>query len=56
MTRELILVRHGETLHNHYHGNRLESGQLFILDAGAETELVFTVHRDGRPVTDIQPA
>lgn len=33
----VIATVHGETLHNHYHGNRLESGQLFILDAGAET-------------------
>ena len=33
----VIATVHGETLHNHYHGNRLESGRLFILDAGAET-------------------
>lgn len=32
----VIATIHGETLHNHYHGNRLESGRLFILDAGAE--------------------
>lgn len=29
---------HGETLHNHYHGNQLAEGDLFLLDAGAETE------------------
>ena len=33
----VIATVHGETLHNHYHGNRLASGRLFILDAGAET-------------------
>ena len=33
----VIATVHGETLHNHYHGNRLEPGRLFILDAGAET-------------------
>ncbi len=35
----IIATIHGETLHNHYHGNRLESGQLFLLDAGAETSM-----------------
>lgn len=35
----IIATVHGETLHNHYHGNTLESGQLFLLDAGAETAL-----------------
>lgn len=35
----IIATVHGETLHNHFHGNRLESGQLFLLDAGAETAL-----------------
>lgn len=33
----VIATIHGETLHNHYHGNRLESGRLFLLDAGAES-------------------
>lgn len=33
----VIATIHGETLHNHYHGNRLEAGRIFILDAGAET-------------------
>jgi len=28
---------HGETLHNHEHGNRLKKGNMFLLDAGAET-------------------
>ena len=35
----IIATIHGETLHNHYHGNTLQSGQLFLLDAGAETTM-----------------
>jgi len=35
----IIATIHGETLHNHYHGNTIESGQLFLLDAGAETPM-----------------
>jgi Xaa-Pro aminopeptidase len=35
----VIATIHGETLHNHYHGNALRSGDLFLLDAGAETAL-----------------
>ena len=33
----IIATIHGETLHNHFHGNRLKSGDLFLLDAGAES-------------------
>jgi Xaa-Pro aminopeptidase len=33
----VIATIHGETLHNHFYGNRLESGRLFLLDAGAES-------------------
>jgi Xaa-Pro aminopeptidase len=33
-----IVSRHGETLHNHFHGNRLREGDLLVVDAGAETE------------------
>jgi len=33
----VIATIHGETLHNHFHGNTLVSGRLFLLDAGAET-------------------
>ncbi|MDR0962722.1 MAG: aminopeptidase P family protein [Mediterranea sp.] len=29
----------GQTLHNHYHGNQIKSGQLFLIDAGCETEM-----------------
>jgi Xaa-Pro aminopeptidase len=35
----VIATVHGETLHNHFHGNTLAPGQLFLLDAGAETAL-----------------
>jgi len=35
----IIATIHGETLHNHYHGNTLQSGDLFLLDAGAETSM-----------------
>ena len=35
----IIATIHGETLHNHYHGNIIKSGDLFLLDAGAETEM-----------------
>ena len=31
-----IATINGQTLHNHYHGNRIEEGQLFLIDAGAE--------------------
>ena len=34
-----IATVHGETLHNHDHSNVIRSGQLFLLDAGAETEM-----------------
>jgi Xaa-Pro aminopeptidase len=33
-----IATVHGQTLHNHYHGNMIKSGDMFLLDAGAETE------------------
>ncbi|WP_428658841.1 aminopeptidase P family protein [Runella sp.] len=33
----IILSVDGQTLHNHYHGNRLESGRLVLGDFGAET-------------------
>lgn len=34
----VIATINGQTLHNHYHGNTLKSGQMFLLDAGAEVE------------------
>lgn len=34
----IIATINGQTLHNHYHGNTLQSGQMFLLDSGAEVE------------------
>ncbi|MDR1115598.1 MAG: aminopeptidase P family protein [Tannerella sp.] len=34
----IIATVNGQTLHNHYHGNPVKSGDLFLADAGAETE------------------
>ena len=31
-----IATINGQTLHNHYHGNTIKEGQLFLLDCGAE--------------------
>ena len=33
-----IVTVHGETLHNHYHGNALQKGDLLIIDSGCELE------------------
>jgi len=35
----IILSVHGETLHNHYHGNVLTLGRMLVTDAGAETTM-----------------
>ncbi len=35
----VIATINGQTLHNHYHGNKLEEGRMFLLDAGAETSM-----------------
>ncbi|MDR1525396.1 MAG: aminopeptidase P family protein [Tannerella sp.] len=35
----IIATVNGQTLHNHYHGNLVKSGDLFLTDAGAETEM-----------------
>jgi Xaa-Pro aminopeptidase len=34
-----IGTKHGEILHNHYHGNQLMEGDMFLLDCGAETAM-----------------
>lgn len=34
-----IVSQNGETLHNHNHGNTLESGRLLLCDAGAESTM-----------------
>ena len=31
-----IATVNGQTLHNHYHGNKVKPGDLFLIDAGAE--------------------
>ncbi|MGM0532343.1 MAG: aminopeptidase P family protein [Bacteroidota bacterium] len=33
----IIATTQGEYLHNHYHGNTIKSGDIFLVDAGAET-------------------
>jgi Xaa-Pro aminopeptidase len=33
----IIFSIHGETLHNHFHGNRMEQGQMAVNDSGAES-------------------
>ena len=37
----IIATINGQTLHNHYHGNTIKSGDLFLLDAGAEIESAY---------------
>lgn len=34
-----IATKHGEIMHNHYHGNQLLDGDMFLLDCGAETAM-----------------
>jgi Xaa-Pro aminopeptidase len=34
----IICTVNGETLHNHYHGNTIQEGQMLLLDAGAEND------------------
>ncbi|MFW6248281.1 MAG: aminopeptidase P family protein [Bacteroidota bacterium] len=34
-----IVTTRGETLHNHFHGNKLEMGDLLLVDTGAETSM-----------------
>ena len=34
----IIATKNGQTLHNHFYGNKIEEGQLFLLDAGGEVE------------------
>ena len=47
----LILSVHGETLHNHSHDNKLEKGQLLLMDGGAETAMHYaTDHTRTMPV------
>ena len=34
----IIATVNGQTLHNHYHGNTIKEGDMFLVDAGAEVE------------------
>ena len=55
----IIATINGQTLHNHYHGNTLKDGDMFLLDAGAElvsgycADLSSTVPVNGK-FTDLQ--
>jgi len=35
----IIATINGQTLHNHYHGNTIKEGDLFLIDAGYENEM-----------------
>ena len=37
----VIYSVHGETLHNHHHGNTMKEGDLVVLDSGAESPLLY---------------
>lgn len=37
----LILSKHGETLHNHDHSNKLQAGDLLLIDGGCETPMSY---------------
>jgi len=37
----IIATINGQTLHNHYHGNVLKEGDLFLIDAGFENEMAY---------------
>jgi Xaa-Pro aminopeptidase len=37
----IIFSVHGETLHNHYHGNRMVAGQMVVNDCGANSPLQY---------------
>jgi Xaa-Pro aminopeptidase len=35
----IILTKNGQILHNHYHGNRLEEGNLLVMDSGSDSPM-----------------
>lgn len=37
----IIATIDGQTLHNHYHGNTIKEGDLFLLDAGYENQMCY---------------
>ncbi len=38
----VIATINGQTLHNHFHGNTIKNGDLFLLDCGAETAMGYS--------------
>jgi Xaa-Pro aminopeptidase len=38
----VIATINGQTLHNHFHGNTIKDGDLFLLDCGAETAMGYS--------------
>ena len=42
MSFPVIFSIHGETLHNHYHGNMMKAGDIVINDSGAETAMNYS--------------
>lgn len=37
----IIATKNGQTLHNHYHGNTIKDGDLFLIDAGYENKMCY---------------
>jgi Xaa-Pro aminopeptidase len=37
----IIATKNGQTLHNHFHGNTINHGDLFLIDAGYENEMCY---------------
>jgi Xaa-Pro aminopeptidase len=35
----IILTKNGQILHNHYHGNQLDKGNLLVMDSGSESPM-----------------
>lgn len=38
----IIATKNGQTLHNHYHGNTINEGDLFLIDAGYENSMCYS--------------
>ncbi len=41
MAFPIILTKNGQILHNHYHGNQLEEGNLLVMDSGSESPMKY---------------
>jgi Xaa-Pro aminopeptidase len=37
----IIATKNGQTLHNHFHGNTINEGDLFLIDAGFENQMCY---------------